>query len=195
MEWQHMEEHFDGVRGAPRQEAVAAGDSAGLAGGGGSAVGKATRATTGALDLARPMVAEFVGVFTLVFVGVGAITVSAPLGGLLSLVGVAFAHGLALGVMVSATAAVSGGHINPAVTFGALLAGKISPARAVGHWAAQVAGGIAAALVIGALLPHVMLLRAGYGVPVPAARSSWCSSSSGPRSTAGRRGLAASSSG
>src|SRR4051794_23169544 len=97
----HMEEDFDVGRGAARHEAVAAGDTPGLARGGGSAAGTAVRSTTGALEVAGPMVAEFIGVFTLVFVGVGAITVSAPLGGLLSLVGVAFAHGLALGVMVS----------------------------------------------------------------------------------------------
>jgi MIP family channel proteins len=112
------------------------------------------------------MVAEFIGTFTLIFVGVGAIAVSAPLGAA-SLVGVAFAHGLALVVMITATFAISGGHLNPAVTFGALLGGKIPLRQAIEHWVAQVAGGIGGALLILALLPAGALAAAGYGVPIP----------------------------
>ena len=114
------------------------------------------------------MIAEFIGTFTLIFAGVGAIAVTAPLGAA-SLVPVALAHGLALVVMITATAAISGGHLNPAVTFGALLGGKIQLPQAIGHWVAQVLGGMAGALVIWAFLPAGVLAKAGYGVPAPGA--------------------------
>ena len=66
-------------------------------------------------------VAEFVATFALVFIGAGAI-VAVGLG--LDLTGVALAHGLVLAIMVSITAHVSGGHINPAVTISLWVAGK-----------------------------------------------------------------------
>ena len=64
------------------------------------------------------VVAEAVGTFLFFFVGIGAAVAGADL------VGVAFAHGLALAVLVSALGAVSGGHFNPAVTVAVRLAGR-----------------------------------------------------------------------
>ena len=49
--------------------------------------------------------------------------------------------------MASATAAVSGGHLNPAVTFGILLARKIDLPNAIGYIVSQCLGGIAAAVL------------------------------------------------
>jgi aquaporin TIP len=115
------------------------------------------------------MLAEFIATFALIFAGVGAIAVSTPLGGLQSLVGVALAHGLVLASMVTATAAISGGHVNPAVTLGALIAGQIKVWQAIGHVIAQVLGGIVGALLIGVCLPAGLLSRAGFGVPTPSA--------------------------
>src|SRR5688500_13022247 len=74
-------------------------------------------------DALRRAFAEFVGAFTLIFVGVGSI-VFAPQAGL---VGVALAHGLAIAVMASAVGHISGGHFNPAVTFGFLVSRYIAP--------------------------------------------------------------------
>src|SRR3954447_25317286 len=79
-------------------------------------------------DWGQRAFAELVGAFTLVFVGVGAIAVAAPGGG--GLVTVALAHGLAIAVMVSAVGHISGGHFNPAVTFGFLVTGRIAPGLA-----------------------------------------------------------------
>jgi MIP family channel proteins len=53
--------------------------------------------------------------------------------------------------MVSATMHISGGHLNPAVTFGILLAGKMSIREAIGYWVSQLAGATAAAGLCAAL--------------------------------------------
>ncbi len=101
-------------------------------------------------SLAKQWVAEFVGTFTLIFVGVGAIyNLGAVPGGLL---GIALAHGLAIAVMVSATGAISGGHLNPAVSFGVFVSGHIDFKKLMAFWSAQVAGGTAAGLLCSALL-------------------------------------------
>src|SRR6267378_5015666 len=97
-------------------------------------------------NLLKPCVAEFIGTFALIFVGVGAIH-NSP-----GLLGVALAHGLTIAVMVSATGAISGGHLNPAVTFGVLVGGKIDLKKAVAYWIAQLAGATAAGLLCVGLL-------------------------------------------
>ncbi len=113
----------------------------------------------------KALVAEFVGTFTLIFVGVGAIAANHMTGGASGLVGIALAHGLAIAVMVSATAAASGGHLNPAVTFGAWVAGKIKTPNAIGYLIAQCLGGIAAAWIITFAMPSAVLLAVNMGTP------------------------------
>jgi aquaporin Z len=106
-------------------------------------------------------VAEFVGAFTLIFVGVGAIAVTA--GG--DLVAIAFAHGLAIGVMVSAVGHISGGHFNPAVTLGFLLTGRLGAGHAILYWIAQLLGAVVAAMAIAWLLPNALTDPVSLGVP------------------------------
>jgi aquaporin Z len=118
----------------------------------------------------RALIAEFVGTFALTFVGVLAIH-SAPKEG--GLVGIALAHGLTLAVMVSATGAISGGHINPAVTIGAFLTGKIDALNAIGYLSAQFLGAIIAAAMTFVVLPTASLSAIHYGTPLPAAGYSW----------------------
>src|SRR5213078_709430 len=93
-----------------------------------------------AIAASRKAIAEFVGAFTLIFIGAGAIIT----GGNLLLV--AFAHGLAIGVMASAFGRISGGHFNPAVTLGALVGRQISARLAAVYWASQLLGALSAAL-------------------------------------------------
>jgi MIP family channel proteins len=99
----------------------------------------------------RPLVAEAIGTFALVFAGCGAIVVDAKTGQLGHL-GVALTFGLVIMVMIYAVGHVSGAHFNPAVTFAFALSRHFPWSRAAGYWAAQVAGGIAAAAIVRASL-------------------------------------------
>lgn len=93
--------------------------------------------------------AEALGTFIFFFVGIGAGYAVAGVAGPASGLIVAFAHGLALAVMVSALGAVSGGHFNPAVTFGLWISGKIDSVKGAGYIVAQlIAAVVAAALAI-----------------------------------------------
>ncbi len=90
-------------------------------------------------------IAEAIGTFALIFIGIGAIYANP------GLLGVAIAHGLAIAVMVSATMSISGGHLNPAVTLGLLVGGKIDFKDSLMYWASQLAGATIAAFVCLAL--------------------------------------------
>ncbi len=90
----------------------------------------------------RPCIAEAIGTFALIFVGIGAIKAAGS-----DLLAVALAQGLTIAVFVSATGHISGGHLNPAVTLGALVGGKIRPADAVLYWISQLLGAWLAALL------------------------------------------------
>lgn len=113
----------------------------------------------------RPLVAEFLGTFALVFIGAGAVVVNAAEGGALGLLGIAFAHAVVLAVMVTATLNISGGHINPAVTLGVWIARKIDGRTAVLYAVSQLAAAVLAALLVRALLPAMAGETTGYGVP------------------------------
>lgn len=112
----------------------------------------------------RPAVAEFIGTFTLIFIGAGSIIAAHGIADP-SLIGIALAHGLAIGVMVAAYARVSGAHFNPAVTFGFLLTRRIKPALAGVYWVAQLAGAAVAALLLRELLPSGETEAVSLGVP------------------------------
>ena len=100
----------------------------------------------------REELAELVGTFTLVFIGAGAMALAVAGTSSAGLVGVALAHGLALVVIVFAWGAISGGHVNPAVTFGLALAGRIAWVKAVRYWIAQLLGAVLASYLLLALI-------------------------------------------
>jgi MIP family channel proteins len=115
------------------------------------------------VDRARLLGAEALGTFALVLFGCGAIMVDTEGGGL-GQVGVSLAFGLVVMAMVFAIGHLSGAHINPAVTL-ALAARSRFPWSAVpGYWGAQVAGAIAAAIVLRSSLGDV----ADLGATTPA---------------------------
>jgi aquaporin TIP len=64
------------------------------------------------------------------------------------LVAAALAHGFGLFVAVSIGANISGGHVNPAVTFGAFLGGHITLIRGFLYWIAQLLGSVVACLLL-----------------------------------------------
>jgi aquaporin Z len=111
----------------------------------------------------KAAVAEFVATFAFVFIGAGSVVMAGPSGS--GLVGVALAHGLALAIMVSATMHISGGAVNPAVTIGLWVAGKLSSMKAVVYVVAEVAGGMAGALLLRGLVPGEYWKPANLGAP------------------------------
>ena len=113
----------------------------------------------------RPLVAEFVGTFFLVFVGVAAVVSETYRAGSIGVVGIALAHGVALAVGVSATMNVSGGHLNPAVTLGLLSIGRATPKIAVQYIISQLLGATVAVLAIKGLYPEMAGNISVYGAP------------------------------
>jgi len=86
-------------------------------------------------------VAELIGTFVLIFGGLGAALFE---GSKIGYLGVSLAFGIALLAMVYAIGPISGCHLNPAVTLGAALAGRLRWADVVPYWIAQIVGAIAA---------------------------------------------------
>src|SRR5260221_5317229 len=98
------------------------------------------------MEKLRPCIAEFIGTFALIFVGVGAIK-TAQSSGSVDIVAIALAHGLTIAAFVSATLHISGGQLNPAVTFGLVCGGHMTWSEAFRYWIAQLLGGVAAAFI------------------------------------------------
>lgn len=98
----------------------------------------------------KPLLGEFLGTFTLVFIGAGAGALAGTTGA--GLLGVALAHAMALTILVYTWGKISGAHVNPAISFAAALGGWMPWPRAVGYWVAQFAGGIVAAFLLAWLL-------------------------------------------
>ncbi len=90
-------------------------------------------------------IAEFIGTFTLVFFGCATVIFMRDEVGLL---GVAFAFGLSVVAMAYAIGPISGAHLNPAVSLGAVVAGRLPLSDLAGYVVAQFLGGIAAAAVL-----------------------------------------------
>jgi MIP family channel proteins len=116
----------------------------------------------------QKFVAEFIGTFALIFFGAGSICADRYLqgsGGSVGLLGVALAHGLAIGIMVSALGHISGGHFNPAVTIGFWVTKRISTLDVLLYWATQLAAAIAAAFVLKAIVPEDTWRAVALGTP------------------------------
>lgn len=103
----------------------------------------------------KAAIAEFVATFGLVFIGASAVILNAS-SGVLDLTGVALAQGLVLAIMVSITAHLSGGFVNPAVTIAVWVAGKIPSGRAAVLIVAQLLGAIAGAYLVKFLFPPIV---------------------------------------
>lgn len=93
--------------------------------------------------------AEFIGTFWLVFGGCGSAIFAAGVADVgIGWLGVSLAFGLTVLTMAYAVGHISGGHFNPAVSLGLMIAGKFSASDLLTYWVAQVAGAIVAALAL-----------------------------------------------
>lgn len=117
--------------------------------------------------------AELLGTFVLVFMGCGSAVIAGEKVGFL---GIAFAFGLSVLVMVYAIGPISGCHINPAITIAMLVNGKISSRDAGIYIICQCIGAIIAAALLLAIMSGLPtysiaangLGQNGYGVASPA---------------------------
>ncbi|KAL8057461.1 hypothetical protein ABFX02_04G185400 [Erythranthe guttata] len=101
----------------------------------------------------KAAVAEFISMLIFVFAGEGSGMAFAKLTGggdstPAGMTAAALAHAFALFVAVSVGANISGGHVNPAVTFGAFVGGHISLFRSILYWIAQLLGSVVACLLL-----------------------------------------------
>ena len=119
---------------------------------------------------ARQLAAEFLGVFFIVLVAVGSLSVDPWLKSanepVLGTLGTALAYGLAVAAATEIFAPISGGYLNPAITLGAWATKRIGSWRLFGYTVFQIAGGIAAARLLEALVPDSSWQPAGLGTPV-----------------------------
>jgi aquaporin Z len=91
------------------------------------------------------MIAEVLGTFMLVFFGCGAAVL---MGEHIGMHGIAMAFGLSIVAAAYGLGAISGAHLNPAVSLGALIAGRMNTTEFVSYVIAQVFGAVLAAGVI-----------------------------------------------
>jgi aquaporin Z len=106
----------------------------------------------------KKYIAEAIGAFALVFFGVGSAVLA---GGDIGFVGISFAFGISVVAMAYSIGHISGAHLNPAVSMGALVAGRIDTGDFIGYVIGQTAGAIVAAAVIYAIATGKL---AGYDI-------------------------------
>ncbi len=119
-------------------------------------------------SLPQKLVAEFIGTFTLIFIGAGSICADQYLhaaGQGVGLLGIAVAHGLAIGIMVTALGHISGGHFNPAITLGFWVTKKLGTMSSLAYWVAQLLGAIAGAYLLKVIIPESIWRPVGLGTP------------------------------
>ncbi|MFN4184998.1 MAG: aquaporin Z [Hyphomonas sp.] len=91
------------------------------------------------------LIAELIGTFALVLFGCGAAVLA---GGEVGQLGIAFAFGLAIVAMAYGIGPISGCHVNPAVSFGAFIAGRMTLNTMFQYWIAQFIGAVLGAAVL-----------------------------------------------
>lgn len=108
---------------------------------------------------------EGLGTLALVFIGAGAIIADRLTSGGVGAVGIALAHGLAIATMIAAAGHVSGGHFNPAVTAGFVIARRMPLGQGLSYAAAQLLGAFAGALLLTVSFPAAARQAVRLGTP------------------------------
>lgn len=99
--------------------------------------------------MTKKLLAEFIGTFWLVLGGCGSAVLAAGVADVgIGWLGVALAFGLTVMTMAFAVGHISGGHFNPAVSLGLMIAGRFDAKDLIPYWVAQVVGAIAASVVL-----------------------------------------------
>lgn len=119
----------------------------------------------------KKYIAEFIGTLVLTLFGCGAAALSGGIDGKLGILGIAVAFGLSIVAMAYVIGDVSGCHINPAVSLGVFIDGRMSGRDFVGYLIAQFLGGIAGAGILAGIISctnlgtvaEVGLGQNGYG--------------------------------
>jgi aquaporin Z len=93
----------------------------------------------------KTLIAELIGTFALVLFGCGSAVLA---GGEVGQLGIAFAFGLAIVAMAYGIGPISGCHVNPAVSFGAFIAGRMTLSTMFQYWIAQFIGAVLGAAVL-----------------------------------------------
>ena len=101
----------------------------------------------------KKFAAEFIGTFTLVFTGTGAIVINETTRGAITHVGIALTFGLVVTAMIYAVGDVSGAHLNPAVTIGFFAARRVNAQVVLPYILSQLLGAISASLFLRLLFP------------------------------------------
>jgi len=102
----------------------------------------------------KAYLAEFIGTFTLVFIGCATVWVTTTPGYAAGPIVPAFGHGLAIVFAAYSLGHISGAHLNPAVTLSCAIYGAISWPKAVGYWITQILAGLVAALALSFIIPN-----------------------------------------
>lgn len=108
----------------------------------------------------KKYIAELIGTFTLVFFGVGSAVLA---GGDIGFTGISLAFGISVVAMAYSIGQISGAHLNPAVSMGALVAGRITPGDFAGYAVFQTIGAIIAAAAIAIIATGDMGGQNGWG--------------------------------
>ena len=117
-------------------------------------------------QIVRRMTAEAVGTFGVVFIAASAIVAEKFPAANYGLLGMGIAYALAYAIMVTATMNISGGHLNPAVTFGVWVSRRISARDAGLYLVAQIGGAVSAGLLMKLIFPAGVARIVLYGTPV-----------------------------
>lgn len=113
----------------------------------------------------RPVFAEFLGTALFVFIGAGSVVANAMTAGGVTPLGIALAHGVGMAILISALMGISGGHLNPAVSLGVFVAGRID-GRTLGRYVlAQLVGGVAGAALVKLLFAATAVRAVTAGAP------------------------------
>lgn len=113
----------------------------------------------------RPLFAEALGTALFVFIGTASVVVNAMTAGGVTDLGIALAHGVGMAIIISALMNVSGAHLNPAVSVGLLVAGKIDGRTCGRYVVAQLAGAVLGALAVKAIFSAPAVNAVSNGTP------------------------------